>query len=202
MLQSLAPAPCSVVLAEALNGTGPYWLVEIAITVSEARLSEALERQGRFALGVPGLVRPAASGVEAGAVFLAFAAPESGSVAQAHTAAWAVERVAALATRIAAALAPLHDQGIAYGCLVPELVAEAKGASGVLFGFGVAAVATAFGAAGEASQLLPPAYRAPELRAALVPPTPASDLFAFAVLLRGLLSAPEAIATVAAPLPA
>ena len=178
-----------MVLAEALNGAGQYWLIEVPISVSEARLSEALERQGRFALGVSGLARAVASGAVAGGAFLAFLAPASGSVAEAHTAAWPVERVAALAERVAAALGPLHDQGIAHGYLVPELVAEV--ASGeVLFGFGVAALATAFGAAGEASQLVPPAYRAPELRASLVPPTPASDLFAFAVLLRTLLAAP------------
>ena len=179
-----------MVLAEALNGAGQYWLVEVPINVSEARLSEALERHGRFALGVSGLARAVASGVVVGGAFLAFLAPASGSVAEAHTMAWPVERVAALAARVAAALGPLHDQGIAHGCLLPELLAE--GAPGdVLFGFGIAALATAFGAAGEASQLLPPAYRAPELRASLVPPTPASDLFAFAVLLRTLLAAPN-----------
>lgn len=197
MLRSLAPAATpangslGLVLAEALNGSGSYWLVEIPIAVSEARLSEALERHGRFALGVPGLARAAASGVSAGAALLAFSAPASGSVVEAHTAAWPTERVAKLATRIAAALGPLHDQGIAYGCLLPELVAETA-SSDVLFAFGVAALATEFGVAGEASQLVPPAYRAPELRASLVAPTPASDLFAFAVLLRCLLSAPEA----------
>jgi protein-disulfide isomerase len=132
--------------------------------------------------------------VEAGRAFLAFRAAASGSVADAHTAAWPVHRVAALATRIAAALAPLHDQGIAFGCLMPALVAEAEAegdlAGDVLFGFGVAALATAFAAAGEASQLMPAAYRAPELRDALSAPTPASDLYAFATLLRALCSPP------------
>jgi protein-disulfide isomerase len=191
VLRMLAPAPCSVALAEALDVTAQYWLVEIALSVGEAALSEALERHGRFALGVPGLARPVASGAAPGTAFLAFSAPAQGSVAEAPRAAWSAERVAALGTRIAAALAPLHDQGIAHGCLLPELVVEAA-LGEVLFGFGVAAVATAFGTAGEASQLAPPAYRAPELRASLVPPTPASDVFAFAVLLRGLLSPPTA----------
>ncbi|MEO6600683.1 MAG: hypothetical protein ABIQ16_12470, partial [Polyangiaceae bacterium] len=198
VLRLLVPAPCSVALAEALNGIGQYWLIEIAINVGEARLSEALERHGRFALGIPGLARPVASGVAQGSAFLAFSAPVSASVAEAHSAAWPGERVAALGTRIAAALGPLHDQGIAHGCLVPELVSEAL-LGDVLFGFGVAAVATAFGAAGEASQLVPAAYRAPELRASLVPPTPASDVFACAVLLRMLLS-PLAGAEGAVPL--
>lgn len=191
VLRLLAPAPCSVALAEALNGPGHYWLVEIALSVGEAALSDALERQGRFALGIPGLARPVASGVAAGTAFLAFAAPSVGSVAEARGEAWSVERVASLAARLAAALGPLHDQGIAHGSVLPELVSEAP-LGDVLFGFGVAAVATAFGAAGEASQLVPPAYRAPELRASLVPPSAASDVFALAVLLRWLLSSPTA----------
>ena len=160
------------------------------MTASAAQLSEALERQGRFALGVPGLARPLESGIDGGAAFVAFEAAASGSVAEAHTAAWPVARVAALTTRIADALGALHDQGIAYGCLVPELIAEGE-AGAVLFGFGVAGLATAFGAAGDASQLLPPEYRAPELRAALVPPTPASDVFALGVLLSVLLAPPK-----------
>ncbi|HEY5377228.1 MAG TPA: thioredoxin domain-containing protein [Polyangiaceae bacterium] len=184
-------------LGEDLRGAERVWLVQIDVTASEAQIGLTLEQQGRFALGVPGLARPVASGVDAGAAFLAFAAPLSGSVADAHVGPWSGARVALLATRIAAALAPLHDQGIAYGCLRPELVAEGD-AGDVLFGFGIAAVATAFGAAGEASQLLPPEYRAPELRASLLPPTPASDVFALGVLLRELLSAPQSSADPAA----
>jgi protein-disulfide isomerase len=191
VLRVLAPAPCSVALAETPDAAGQYWLVEVVLSVGEVALREALDRHGRFALGIPGLARPVASGVAPGTAFLAFSAPASGSVAEAHTAAWPAERVAALGSRIAAALGPLHDQGIAHGCVLPELVVEAAQGD-VLFGFGVAAVATAFGAAGEASQLVPPAYRAPELRASLVPPTPASDVFALAVLLRSLLSLPAA----------
>ncbi len=57
----------------------------------------------------------------------------------------------------------------------------------MLFGFGVTALANTFGAPGEASQLLPANSRAPELRTSLQPPTPSSDLFALAVLLRNLL---------------
>ncbi len=193
VLRNFGPAATSLALAEDLRGAQRVWLVQIDVTASEAQIGLTLEQQGRFALGVPGLARPVASGVDAGAAFLAFAAPLSGSVADAHVGPWSGARVAALATRIAAALAPLHDQGIAYGCLRPELIAEGD-AGDVLFGFGVAAVATAFGAAGEASQLLAPEYRAPELRASLLPPTPASDVFALSVLLRELLGAPHSAA--------
>ena len=189
VLRNFGPAATSMALGENLRTAQRVWLVQIDVTASEAQIGLTLEQQGRFALGVPGLARPVASGVDGGAAFLAFAAPLSGSVADAHVGPWPGARVAALAMRIAAALAPLHDQGIAYGCLRPELVAEggAGDLGDVLFGFGVAAVATAFGAAGEASQLLPPEYRAPELRASLLPPTPASDVFALSVLLRELL---------------
>jgi protein-disulfide isomerase len=193
VLRNFGPAATSIALAEDLRSAQRVWLVQIEITASDAQIALTLEQQGRFALGVPGLARPVASGVDAAAAFLAFAAPLSGSVADAHVGPWSGARVAALATRIAAALAPLHDQGIAYGCLRPELIAESDTGE-VLFGFGVAAVATAFGAAGEASQLLAPGYRAPELRASLLPPTPASDVFALSVLLRELLSAPQSVA--------
>ncbi len=189
MLRALIPASSSAAVADALNGTGQHWLVQVPVTVSQAQLSDALDRHVRFALGVPGLARPVAFGVDAGAAFLAYRAPTSGNALEGRSAPWAAERVSALATRLAAALGVLHDQGIAHGYLLPELVSE--GSDDVLFGFGVAHVATTFGAAGEASQLLPPEYRAPELRAALVPPTPASDVFALSVLLRALLSEPS-----------
>jgi len=139
VLRNFGPAATSIALAEDLRGAQRVWLVQIDVSASEAQLGLTLELQGRFALGVPGLARPVASGVDAGAAFLAFAAPLSGSVADAHVGPWSGARVAALATRIATALAPLHDQGIAYGCLRPELVAEAD-AGEVLFGFGVAAL--------------------------------------------------------------
>ncbi|MEO8901485.1 MAG: thioredoxin domain-containing protein [Polyangiaceae bacterium] len=195
VLRNFGPAADSIALAEEAGRADRVWLVRIAVTATAQQVSLTLEQQGRFALGVSGLSRPLASGVEAGVAFLAFVAPSGGSVAEFRREAWARARVAALAGRIAAALGPLHEQGIAYGCLRPELVGEGNDAVGdaraeVLFGFGVAAVATAFGAAGEASQLLPPEYRAPELRASLLPPTPGSDVFALGALLRELLSAP------------
>jgi protein-disulfide isomerase len=197
VLRNFGPAASAIALADDVRDARRVWLVPVAVGASEAQIGLTLEQQGRFALGVPGLARAVASGVDAGAAFLAFVAPASGNVADARAEPWSRTRVAALATRIAAALAPLHDQGIAYGCLRPELVAEGEQGD-VLFGFGVAAVATAFGAAGEASQLLAPEYRAPELRASLLPPTPASDVFALGVLLRELLATPQAGAEVPA----
>jgi protein-disulfide isomerase len=193
VLRNFGPAASSIALADDLRGPLRVWLVQVAVTANDAQIALALEQQGRFALGVSGLARPVASGVDADAAYLAFAAPLSGSVADAHAGPWSGARVAALATRIAGALGPLHDQGIAYGLLRPELIAESDSGD-VLFGFGVAAVATAFGAAGEASQLLAPQYRAPELRASLLPPTPASDVFALGVLLRELLGEPPSAA--------
>ncbi|MEP7048886.1 MAG: thioredoxin domain-containing protein [Pseudomonadota bacterium] len=195
VIRNFGPATDSIALADDLRDGGLVWLIRVAASATTQQLSLTLEQQGRFALGVPGLARLLSSGVEAGMAFLAFVAPPGGSVAEARREAWSPPRIAALATLIAGALGPLHDQGIAHGCLRAELVAEGNGATGdaradVLFGFGVAAVATAFGPAGEASQLLPPDCRAPELRASLSPPTPSSDLFALGVLLGELLSAP------------
>ena len=202
VLRNFGPAASWIALAEDLRGAPRVWLVQVAVTANDAQIALTLEQQGRFALGVPGLARPVASGVDADAAYLAFAAPLTGSVADAHAGPWSGTRVAALATRIAGALGPLHDQGIAYGLLCPELVAESE-TGDVLFGFGVAAVATAFGAAGEASQLLAPDYRAPELRASLLPPTPAGDVFALGALIRELLGEPQSAADseARAPLP-
>ncbi|MEI9937729.1 MAG: thioredoxin domain-containing protein [Pseudomonadota bacterium] len=186
MLRDFAPVANGFAVAQDLTSGQLCWLIQIALSCSAAQLTEALERHGRFGLGVSGLARPLASGLDAGSGFVAFAAPASGSVAEVPSSAWTVPRVAALAARIAAALAPLHDQGIAYGLLTPELISEGPEPE-VLFGFGVTALANTFGAPGEASQLLSPDLRAPELRTTLQPPTPASDLFALATLLRNLL---------------
>ena len=191
VLEHFATAASSIALAEELRGGRRVWLVLLSVTASALQISGALEQQSRFAVGVPGLARPIASGVDGGLAFVAFAAPDSGSVVDGRVAAWDATRVAALALRLAAALGPLHDQGIAHGYVRPELTVESEQGD-VSFGFGVAALATRFGAPGEASQLLAPSYRAPELRQALLPPTPQSDMYALGVLLRALLLTPEA----------
>ena len=190
VLDQLVAAATPIALAEELNGGRRVWLVLVSVTATAIQISTALEQQSRFALGVPGLARPVASGVDGGLAFVAFAAPEPGCVSEGRVAAWDAVRVARLAQRMAAALGPLHDQGIAHGSVRPELTFESEHGD-VALGFGVAALATRFGAPGEASQLLAPSYRAPELREALLPPTPQSDIYALGVLLRALLLAPE-----------
>ncbi|HET7540720.1 MAG TPA: thioredoxin domain-containing protein [Polyangiaceae bacterium] len=185
MLRNFAPAASGVAVAQDLTTGQSCWLIQLPLTCSAVQLHEALERQGRFGLGVPGLARPLSAGIVAGLAHIAFVAPTTGSIAEVAVTSWTVPRVAALAARIAAALAPLHDQGISYGLLMPELISE--GPEPVLFGFGVTALASRFGAPGDGGQLVPPDLRAPELRESLQPPTPASDLFALATLLRGLL---------------
>jgi len=188
VLRDLAPAANGIAVAQELTSGQACWLIRIALSASALSLTEALERHRRFGLGVSGLARPLASGIDSGFGYVAFAAPASGSVAEVSSASWTLPRVAALAARIAAALAPLHDQGIAYGLLMPELINEGPEPE-ALFGFGVAELANRFGAPGEASQLVAPSLRAPELRSSLQAPTPASDLFALGWLLRSLLPA-------------
>ncbi|HEX3774715.1 MAG TPA: thioredoxin domain-containing protein [Polyangiaceae bacterium] len=186
VVQNFADAASTIALAEELNGARRVWLALLPLSASAVEVAVTLEQQSRFALGVPGLARPIASGIDGGIIYVAFVAPAAGSIAQASDTPWSPPRVAALLARIAGALAPLHDQGIAHGAIRPEFVAEGEG--DVLFGFGLAALATRFGAPGEASQQLAPHFRAPELRAALVAPTPASDVFALGVLLQELLA--------------
>ena len=188
VLRNFAPAAHGVAVVQDLTNGQSCWLIQVALTCSAPALTEALARHGRFALGVSGLARPLSSGIDAGSGYVVFAAPASGSVTDVLSDAWTLARVAALGVRIAAALAPLHDQGIAYGLLMPELISEGPEPE-VLFGFGVTALANTFGPPGEASQLVPPALRAPELRTSLNAPTPASDLFALAALLRTLFPA-------------
>ncbi|HYP97994.1 MAG TPA: thioredoxin domain-containing protein [Polyangiaceae bacterium] len=188
VLRDFAPAAEGIAVAQDLTSGRTCWVIRIALTASAPQLVEALERHRRFGLSVPGLARPLAAGFDRGQGYVAFTAPASGSVADVGVADWTLQRVAALASRIAAALAPLHDQGIAYGLLLPELINEGPEAE-VLFGFGVTELANRFAAPGEASQLVPPNLRAPELRSSLQRPTPASDLFALGSLLRGLLPA-------------
>jgi len=190
VLRSFAPAANGIAVVRDVTSGQSCWLIQLPLTCSAAQLHEALERQGRFGLGVPGLSRPLASGIEGELGYVAFAAPTSGSIAEIPVDSWTLPRVAALASRIAAALAPLHDQGIAYGLLSPELISE--GPEPVLFGFGVTALANRFGAPGDASQLIAPNLRAPELRNSLQPPTPTSDLFALGALLQSLLPPPHA----------
>jgi len=185
VLRHFAPAANGIALAQ--DGSGQScWLIQLPVNCDALQLRDALERHRRFGLGVPGLARPLAAGVDMGCGYVAFAVPASGNVADLASASWTLARAAALGARIAAALAPLHDQGIAYGLLIPELISEGPQPE-ALFGFGVTELANRFAAAGEASQLVPPALRAPELRASLQAPTPASDLFALGALLRSLL---------------
>src|SRR6478735_1337839 len=186
VLRDCAPAANGVAVVQDLSSGQLCWLIQIALSCTELQLSEALERHARFGLGVAGLARPLCAGLDAGGAYVVFRAPASGSIAQVPRGDWTLARAAALAARIAAALAPLHDQGIAYGLVLPELISEGPEPE-ALFGFGVTALANLFAAPGEASQLIPPKLRAPELRAKLQPPTPASDLFALASLLGELL---------------
>ena len=188
VLRNCAPNASEIAVVEDLTSGRTCWLIQVALTSSPVQLTEALERHARFGIGIPGLARALSSGIDAGGGYVVFAAPASGSLAAVSIADWTLPRVVALAARIATTLAPLHDQGIAYGLLIPELISEGPQPE-ALYGFGVSALANTFGAAGEASQLLPPDLRAPELRSHLQPPTPSSDLFALGVLLRSLLPA-------------
>src|SRR5450755_4774074 len=86
VLQNFARAANSIALAEELSGGRRVWLVLLSVTASATDLQRALDLQLRFALGVPGLARPIASGVDGGVAFVAFAAPESGSVSETHVA--------------------------------------------------------------------------------------------------------------------
>jgi len=177
-----AAEPGALLPADDLSAGGRVWLVLVALSAQAEETRAALERERRFAVGISGLGRVLAAGRDGELSFFACAA--GSDVRPLPGEPWPPARVAALAERLARALAPLHDQGIAHGCLRPEFVVEAG--DDALLGFGIASVVTAFGVPGEASQLVPPTYRAPELRRALLAPTPASDVYALGALLHEL----------------
>src|SRR6185369_16863606 len=104
VLRNFAPVANGIALVQDLTSGQPCWLIQIALTCSAAQLTEALDRHARFGLGVSGLARPLASGIDAGSGYVVFAAPASGSVADVPSTAWTLPRVAALAARIAAAV--------------------------------------------------------------------------------------------------
>src|SRR5437868_9214815 len=105
VLRDFAPAANGIAVAQELTSGQTCWLIRIALSANTVQVADALERHRRFGLGVSGLARPLASGIDAGFGYVAFAAPASGSVADVPSANWTLPRVAVLAARIAAALA-------------------------------------------------------------------------------------------------
>lgn len=153
-----------------------------------------LERTRRFALGNSGLVLPVGIGdaITDGkrAIAIGFSLPSQ--TLDPTSLPLEPERVATVISAIARALGALHDQGVALGCLRPELIAISDDAVRV-GGFGVAQLARAVAGPRLARDALPQAYRAPELRGD-VPGWPEtwSDVYALGALTAELLLGSDA----------
>ncbi len=102
------------------------------------------------------------------------------------------ELAATVVERIGAALGPLHDQGVVHGHLRADLIAVSAGELGVVEGFGLAQLGMSVSPQ-YARDILPPEYRAPELRGASpARPTPWSEMYAFGVLTWEMVAARRA----------
>jgi protein-disulfide isomerase len=163
-------------------------------------LDQILERQGRYALGCEGVLRPNAVGFTASdplgpdgeeplaRLIIAYAAPSAALDDELRNGAASPRRVAELVRAISLMLRRLHDQGVSHGCLRPELIGAERGTAW-LGGFGVAPLAHAVDGARLVAAAVPPAYRAPEQQGpSPAQPQPWSDTYALGVVAASLLA--------------
>ncbi len=147
-----------------------------------ASSADVVERASRYTLGIVGLDRPIAVGRKGEQILLAY--PTSGrtladDIDAGPTSAAAV---AEWLRPIAKALETLHEQGVAFGHVRPDLISR-SGERTRLGGFGVWHIADAFGGAKLGCDALPVEYRAPEQLGAS--PSPAetwSDVYTLGVV--------------------
>lgn len=105
-----------------------------------------------------------------------------------------VGEVARMLAPVADALARLHDQGLAHGAISSGLLVVRDGVVSLDL-FGISAVAEAAGGARAARDVVPPAYRPPELRGdGPTAPGPWSDTYALALVAVALLAGRDEIA--------
>ena len=150
---------------------------------AQENCERALEAHQRYRIGAAGIARPVGVGIEAGALVLAYERKLPATVAERVGASPA--DIGNVLTQIAAALGPLHDQGIAFGLLDASLIRV--GADGVsLEGFALEPLVREL--SGARASIIPPGHRAPEHEGASPEPaSPASDVFALGVIATELI---------------
>lgn len=172
--------------------------LRLSVETSSTALESAADRAGRFAVGLRG-VTP---------LFHARSEPLDGQprlvavrrgVAGEGFSSLVTERprtpseVARLLDPLAVALAVLHDQGSVHGAVCPTTLSLRGGDLSLDF-FGLSSVAEVASGARGARDVMPAAYRPPELTAAQPStPGPWSDVFSLALLALELLSGQSAI---------
>ena len=156
----------------------------VAVTITGAgHPDQALAAQDRYRIGAEGIARPVAAGFEAGELVLAYERRFSESLAD--RVGLTPAAIGNTLTQIAAAIAPLHDQGIAFGLIDPRLIRV--GPEGVsIEGFALDAVVREL--AGARVSIVPQDRRAPEHDGTNPDPvTPASDVFALGLIVTELV---------------
>ena len=193
-----------VSFGEATDSAGAR-LSFVAVGLAESShrdVARLLADQDRYRIGAPGVARPVEAGVEGERLVVLyerrFGESLSDWVARGPSSPSAVGHAL---TGIAAALGPLHDQGIAFGLVSSELVRI--GPEGVsLEGFGCDALVRALAGDRAAVAMLPEPLRAPEQDSATPgPASPAADLFALGAIATELLIGRALSASDARPTP-
>lgn len=169
--------------AAAADGTEVSWVaLPLGAPVSRDP-APLLGDQDRYRIGAPGIAKPLGVAIEGNVLRVVYERRHSECLAD-----WLQQpprprpSIAHAITAIASALAPLHDQGIAFGALRPELLRI--GPEGVsIEGFALDAILRALVGDRASVATTPLAYRAPEQQSSTPgPPTPAADVYALGVL--------------------
>jgi protein-disulfide isomerase len=206
-LDRLVRSDDALALFEATSAVdgGPYAALvalQLSVETSSTALESAADRAGRFAVGLRGVtpVFHARSEPLDGATRLVVVrrgVPGEGFSSLVTEHPRTASEVARLLDPLAVALATLHDQGSVHGAVCPTTL-TLKGDLTLDF-FGLSGVAEVASGARGARDVLPAAYRPPELGAASPStPGPWSDVFSLALLALELLSGQTAIQSRAA----
>lgn len=146
-------------------------------------VKQLLADQDRYRIGAQGIARPVDAGLEQDLLVLLYERRYGETLGD-----WIARGPSSAAstgnalTSIAAALGPLHDQGIAFGLLAAELVRI--GSEGVsIEGFALDALVRALAGDRAAVSMSPEAARAPEQASSTPgPASPAADVYALGTL--------------------
>jgi protein-disulfide isomerase len=184
-------------------GGSAVTVVAVPGAFAEARdVGAVLSGEERYRIGAVGIARPLGAELVDGWLVAVYERRHSetltDAVARGPSAPAAIGHAL---SGLAAALGPLHDQGIAFGILRPDLIRV--GPEGVsVEGFALDALVRAVLGGRAAAELVPAALRAPEnAGAASAPPSPAADAHAVGAIATELVVGRRLSATDAHPTP-
>jgi len=185
-VEALGPELWLASVARDGGGEGDADLVAVKLEASTgADLGRLLADHERYRIGIEAVARALAHGLEGDLLCVVYERTQPHGIVRGAP----MERpaLAHLVTTLAGALAPLHDQGIAFGAIRPELLR--MGATGTCAqGFGLETLVRRVADDRRAVELVPLAYRAPEQRTSTPgPASPAADVFALGALVTELL---------------